>query len=220
MKRRLSFLFFIFSFAVLCGGLPISATAPKTAKIAFWADLGGTRDIYLMNPDGSQRTKITHHPSQNISPVWSPTGEQILFTSDRDGVWDLYLMDPDGTNVQRVFGKTTLRIGAEWSPDGKQIAYMHLIRGEYVVHIATLGEEDEERIAIGGSPTWSPEGNRTCICYRLGNTKDADKSFRPTYRQTENSFSTQGNTVMATYAAMVPKRRQDRLFMAASGTAW
>lgn len=171
MERRLPFLFFIASLAVLCCGFPISAKAPKTAKIAFWADLAGTRDIYLMNPDGSQRTKITHHPSQNITPVWSPTGEQILFTSDRDGVWDLYLMDPDGTNVQRVFEKTALRIGAEWSPDGKQIAYMHLIRGERVVHIATLGEEDEERIAIGGSPTWSPEGTELAFVTGWGTLK-------------------------------------------------
>ena len=158
MERRLPFLFFISSLAVLCWGFPISAKAPKTAKIAFWSYLAGTRDIYLMNPDGSQRTKITHHPSQNITPVWSPTGEQILFTSDRDGVWDLYLMDPDGTNVQRVFEKKAFRIGAAWSPDGKQIAYTRLIRDEYVVHIATLGEEDEEHIAIGSHTTWSPDG--------------------------------------------------------------
>ena len=158
MVRRLLFLFFTCSFTLLYGLFPILAQVPKTAKIAFWADREGTRDIYLMDPDGSQQVKITHHRAQDITPVWSPTGEQILFASDRDGVWDLYLMDPDGENVKRVFGKEALRVGPAWSPDGKQIVYSRIIHDKRVVHIATLGEEDEERIAIGGPATWSPDG--------------------------------------------------------------
>ena len=138
---------------------PVFAKAPETAKIVFWADREGTRDIYLMNPDGSQQEKITHPPSQNITPVWSPSGEQILFGSDRHGTWDLYLMDPDGKNVKRVFEKKALRLRPAWSPDGKQIAYSRLMRGGSIVHIATLGEEHEERIAVGGYVSWSPDGS-------------------------------------------------------------
>lgn len=158
MARQFLFLLSVCSMALLCCAFPISAKAPKTAKIAFWADREGTRDIYLMNPDGSEQMKIVNHRAQDITPMWSPTGEQILFVSDRDGVWDLYLIDPDGTNVKRVFEKEAARVEPAWSPDGKQIAYSRIIRDERVVHIATLGEEDEERIAIGGPPTWSPDG--------------------------------------------------------------
>ena len=158
MVRRLLFLFFTCIFILLYGPFRILAQVPKTAKIAFWADREGTRDIYLMDPDGSQQVKITHHRAQDITPVWSPTGEQILFASDRDGVWDLYLMDPDGENVKRVFGKEALRVGPAWAPDGKQIVYSRIIHDKRVVHIATLGDEDEERIAIGGPATWSPDG--------------------------------------------------------------
>ena len=158
MVRRLLFSLPICSLALLYWLSPILAEAPKTAKIAFWADREGTRDIYLMNPDGTNQVKITQHRSQNITPVWSPTGEQILFVSDRDGVWDLYLMDPDGTNVQRVFEKEAFRAEPTWSPDGKQIAYSRIINDERVVHIATLGEQVEERIAIGGPAAWAPDG--------------------------------------------------------------
>ena len=158
MALRLLFLFSISSLVLLYYLCPVSAEVPTTAKIAFWADREGTRDIYLMNPDGSQQTKITHHRAQDITPIWFPTGEQILFTSDRDGVWDLYLMDPDGTNVRRVFEKEALRAEPALSADGKQIAYSRIINDERVLHIATLGEQDEERLAIGGPPTWSPDG--------------------------------------------------------------
>ena len=158
MARCLLFFFSICSLVFLCWTAHIFAEVPTTPKIAFWADRGGTRDIYLMNPDGTNQVKITQHRSQNITPVWAPTGEQILFVSDRDGVWDLYLMDPDGTNVQRVFEKEAFRAEPAWSPDGKQIAYSHIIHDERVVHIATIGEQDEVRIAIGGPASWSPDG--------------------------------------------------------------
>ena len=159
MARRLLLCLSTCSLALLCWLCPISAEAPKTAKIAFWADREGSRDIYLMNPDGTDQVKITHHRAQDFTPVWSPSGEQILFVSNRDGTFDLYLMDPDGTNVKRVFEKEALRASPAWSPDGKQIAYSRIIRDEPVIHIATLGEENEERIAFGGYVSWSPDGS-------------------------------------------------------------
>ena len=160
MKIVRLFVFIIANLLVLnVSILPLFAKAPETPKIAFWADREGTRDIYLMNPDGSDQIRITHPPSKNITPVWSPSGEQILFVSDRDGTWDLHLMEPDGTNVQRVFEKEALRLSPTWSPDGKQIAYSRIIRGGPVVHIATLGEENEERVATGGYVSWSPDGS-------------------------------------------------------------
>lgn len=67
-------------------------------------------------------------------------------------------MDPDGTNVQRVFEKEAFRAEPTWSPDGEQIAYSRIINDERVVHIATLGEQVEERIAIGGPAAWAPDG--------------------------------------------------------------
>ena len=158
MARRLLFLLSTCSLALLYWLCFVSAEAPKTAKIVFWADREGTRDIYLMNPDGSDQIKITHHRAQDFTPVWSPSGEQILFVSDRDGTFDLHLMDPDGKNVKRVFEKEALRVRPAWSPDGKQIAYSRIIRDVQVIHIATLGEENEERITTGGYVSWSPDG--------------------------------------------------------------
>ena len=63
---------------------PVFAKAPATAKIAFTSSGDGNRDIYLMNPDGTEWVNLTNHPASDISPAWSPTGEQIIFSSDRD----------------------------------------------------------------------------------------------------------------------------------------
>lgn len=136
---------------------PVLAKAPETAKIVFAANRTGNREIYLMNPDGSEQVNITRNKADDISPAWSPTGAQIMFGSNRDGIRDLYLMDSDGSNVQRIFGKPADRAGATWSPDGKQIAYRLHERGQSFIYIATIESKKEERVAMGSGPDWSSD---------------------------------------------------------------
>lgn len=152
----------------------VFAKAPDTAKIVFAkANVGENRDIYLMNPDGSEQVNLTNHRADDIYPVWSPTGEHILFASDREkkawGTWDLYLMDPDGSNVRKVFDKWEIRTGPTWSPDGKRIAYSYGEIGNNFLYIGTIDGKEEERVAIGYTPAWSPDG--TQIVFRSGSVR-------------------------------------------------
>ena len=156
---------------------PIFAKAPTSPKILFTSARDGNRDVYIMNPDGSEQVNLTQHPADDQQAVWAPTGEQILFASNRGhkvwGTWDLYLMDPDGKNVRRVFKKETFRKDATWSPDGKQIAYNNINwdAGESHIYIATLGEQEEERIVEGFDPAWSPNGSELAYVTYISNAR-------------------------------------------------
>ena len=159
--------FYIISVMQLCANVSLLlAKAPTTPKILFTSTRDGNREVYSMNPDGSEQVHLTQHPAEDLEAVWSPTGEQILFVSDRDGVRDLYLMDADGANVRRVFKKETYRESPTWSPNGKQIAYVHINWDllTFIIHIATLGEQEEELLADGVDPAWSPDGTEIA-CY-------------------------------------------------------
>lgn len=172
MKR--SHLLCVLCLILFCTSVyPILAQAPTTPKIAFMTARNKNRDIYLINPDGSGRERITHHPAMDAGPRWSPTGEQILFKSDRDRFrlsWDLYLMDADGSNVRRIFAKSRDRRSGEWSPDGKQIAYTRWEQGINYIYIAPINGKKEERMVIGSQPSWSPDG--TEIAFIEGGPRD------------------------------------------------
>ena len=160
---RFTLFFFIFSVMVLYGNIcPVFSKAPDTAKIVFSSFRDGNVEVYLMNPDGSEQVRLTHHRAEDFDPVWSPTGEHILFVSDRIRMGDLYLMEPDGSNVRRVFREVAQRENPTWSPDGKRIAYERVgpdgrPDGSWI-YIAKIDGTNEERIIPGRDPAWSPDG--------------------------------------------------------------
>jgi hypothetical protein len=89
------------------------ATFPgENGKIAFVKNIGGVNyDIYVMNSNGSEQTRLTDNPANDFYPDWSPDGTKIVFWSDRDGTnnGEIYIMNADGseqTNISNYPGRT------------------------------------------------------------------------------------------------------------------
>ena len=159
----------LFSLVLCLSICHVQANAPESPKIVFWSQAPAAnwnREIYLMNPDGSQQVNITNHRANDLYPVWSPTGEKILFTSDRIRVPDLYLMDANGANVRRVFVQVEEREYPTWSPDGNHIAYQRRDLDQWFIYRATINGKNEEQIAKGRYPIWSSDGNE--IAFVMG----------------------------------------------------
>ena len=76
MKVLRVFFFCCLSFGLLCS---VSAKPLTTEKIIFASDRNGNSDIYMMNPDGSQQVRLTHHRAADFRPVCSPTGRRDSF---------------------------------------------------------------------------------------------------------------------------------------------
>ena len=162
MKFRFCFLLFVLTLILSSTQVcTVFARSSATAKIAFTSTRDGNSEVYIMNPDGSKQVNLTQHPSRDLAPVWSPTGEHIAFNSSRDGIRDIYLMDADGKNVRKVFRNLAYREYPTWSPDGQKLAYLHA--DDWGIYVGTINDGQEERVAsvnfLGGWPAWSPDGS-------------------------------------------------------------
>ncbi|MDP6512914.1 MAG: hypothetical protein QF878_06995 [SAR202 cluster bacterium] len=90
------------------------AWSPDGAKIAFWSGRDGNSEMYVMNTDGSDQTRLTTNDAWE--PAWSPDGAKIAFSSHRDGDWEIYLMNADGSGQTRLTNDPAHDSSPAWSP--------------------------------------------------------------------------------------------------------
>ena len=69
----------------------------EVQNIIFHTTNDGNAEIYVMNADGSNPTRLTNNPTQDRRPSWSPDGSKIAFQTNRDGNWEIYTMKIDGS---------------------------------------------------------------------------------------------------------------------------
>ena len=92
-------------------------------QIAFYSERDGNQEIYVMNADGSNQTRLTNNPGNDSDPSWSPDHTMIAFESDRDGNSNIYVMNADGSNQNRLTNNPADDSNPRWSPDGTKIAF-------------------------------------------------------------------------------------------------
>jgi len=71
-------------------------------RILYSNATGKGNDIYSMNKDGGNETRLTSDAGENVNPVATPDGKYIVFKSSRSGVFNLWRMDADGSNPIRL----------------------------------------------------------------------------------------------------------------------
>lgn len=130
--------------------------------------------IYVMNADGSSKTKLSTGGYKDYAPCFSPDDSKIAFVSERSGNPEIYTMSSDGSNVVKLTnygGSTTQFKNLEYSPDGFRLMF------------GCQGSKMETRVinADNGGGETVIGANRTneYACYSPDGTKIAYYSVRP-----------------------------------------
>jgi dipeptidyl aminopeptidase/acylaminoacyl peptidase len=84
------------------------AWSPDGTKIAYMYDEQKSWEIYLMGPEGENKTKLTDTPlpdrsASSVAPAWSPDSTKIAFLTDRQGEWEIWVMNADGSDQRPMF---------------------------------------------------------------------------------------------------------------------
>jgi Tol biopolymer transport system component len=139
-----------------------AAIAGANGKIVFSSSRDGNFEIYLMDPDGTNESRLTNNTANDRTPSWSPNGTKIAFARDNS----IYVMNADGKNFKRI---VTFEHGIgdlSWSPDGKYIVFSAVTDGTdrdiYVISTGGGRARDITKNATSDDfePAWSPDGKR------------------------------------------------------------
>ena len=98
--------------------------SPDGSLIAFTGEYDGNADVYIMNIDGGNITRLTWHPGTDEVVGWNAAKNKIMFTSGRNSpsrYVKMYLVSPDGTGLEEMIMYDAAR--GSFSPDGSKIAY-------------------------------------------------------------------------------------------------
>jgi TolB protein len=151
--------------------------SPDGRKIAFAAEKDGNWDIYYMNADGTEITRLTTHPAEDVYPSWSPDGSMIAFNSERSGssqIWRTNVTDGDGkdawgynlTQLTKDTPHKRVNNFHSWSPNGLWLAFeADRDRDDPEIYLANAVDgTNQQRLtftrALDEVPSWSPDSKK------------------------------------------------------------
>jgi Tol biopolymer transport system component len=153
-----------------------SAWSPDGRRIAFKSRRNGNNELYVMNADGSDETRLTN--SFRVSegqPFWSPDGKRLLYRKTPDNpivqdadIWQIDV-DPANPNPRPVLERPGDERYPSYSPDGTKIVF----RGDHDL-VDHSGDEElylmnadgtnivqlTSNAVFDSAPAFSPDGTK------------------------------------------------------------
>ena len=157
-------------FCSLRDAYPKNQLSPKELK-QLEVDPAYFGEIYIMNADGSNQTRLTDAPGYDGGPFFTPDGQHIVwrhFTPDGSQA-DIYTMRIDGSNVQRLTDFESMSWAPYFHPSGAYVIFASNKLGfsNFELYLVDAsGRHEPIRVTstdgFDGLPVFSPDGKRLC----------------------------------------------------------
>ena len=117
------------------------------SKIIFVSDRTGHKEIWSMDPDGSNQKQITRYNSLSIMPAISPDGSKVAFTSYVKGNPAIFVFSVESGRRLPFYNQVaSMNATPDFTPDGKQIVYSSTASGYAQIYIANVDGSNLRRI--------------------------------------------------------------------------
>jgi TolB protein len=98
--------------------------SPDGRFVAYTSNPGANRDVFLLDVNTGDVTRLTNAPGGDETPSWSPDGTKIVFSSERaGGTPHIFVMNADGSGVKQLTSGLKADSMPKFSPDGEHIAF-------------------------------------------------------------------------------------------------
>ena len=146
-----------------------AAYTPDGTKIVFATP--DSADVWIMNRDGTGRTKIIEGIAGPHHMDVSPDGTQIAYTDD----WKIYTANIDGTNNTVLADGTSYLGWPRWSPDGNTIAFFGIYDDSVAdtqIYTISVSNQIVTQLTVGTDdhccPNWIQDGERITFARKTG----------------------------------------------------
>ncbi|MGB9005643.1 MAG: Tol-Pal system beta propeller repeat protein TolB [Candidatus Aminicenantales bacterium] len=144
-----------------------------TSKIVFVSNRDGNDELYMMDYDGANQTRLTFNAVRDYMPACSPDGRKIAYTSYKKETAGLYILNLDEGKYTAVSVR-----GVNFSPgfsfDGRKLAFCSTMDGNSEIYVADSDGRNIKRLTFNGaidtSPTWSPTNREIAFTSDRGGT--------------------------------------------------
>lgn len=132
--------------------------SPNGSQLVVTSERDDNAEIYVMDSNGSDQTRLTHNTSDDSQPAWSPDGKMIAYVSARDGNAEIYVMMADGSNQRRLTFNEAADEKPVWSRDGKHIAFVSFVYGTGEIFVMDADGNNQKRLTNNAAddiqPSW------------------------------------------------------------------
>jgi len=132
------------------------------SKIGFVSTRSGSKEIYLVDSDGSNLTQLTRDSGISVAPRISGDGRKLAYTGYQSGYADVYEINLASGARKRIMKYPGTNSGAAYSPNGDYFAVTLSKDGNPELYVTNQNGDSPRRLTttagVESSPTWSPDG--------------------------------------------------------------